>query len=59
MGLIDVPGYAMTILTIVFLGAVNLFGLGVVGAYAWRIYENTKGRPHTVMMRLHEFNKRA
>ena len=59
MGLIDVPGYAMTILTIVFLGAVNLFGLGVVGAYAWRIYENTKGRPHTVMMRLHEFNKEA
>lgn len=57
MGLINVPGYAMTILTIVFLGAVNLFGLGVVGSYAWRIYENTKGRPHTVMMRLHQYNQ--
>ncbi len=57
VGLIDVPGYAMTILTIVFLGAVNLFGLGVVGSYAWRIYENTKGRPHTVMMRLHQYNQ--
>ncbi|VTU18985.1 glycosyltransferase family 2 protein [Variovorax sp. PBL-E5] len=56
-GLISVPGYAMTILTIVFLGAMNLFGLGVVGSYAWRTYENTKGRPHTVMMRMHEFNQ--
>ena len=56
-GFISVPGYAMTILTIVFLGAVNLFGLGIVGSYAWRIYENTKGRPHTVTMRLHDFEK--
>ncbi|MDN8617539.1 glycosyltransferase family 2 protein [Variovorax ginsengisoli] len=57
MGLISVPGYAMTILTIVFLGAVNLFGLGIVGSYAWRIYENTKGRPHTVTLRVDEFNR--
>jgi glycosyltransferase involved in cell wall biosynthesis len=55
-GLIAVPGYAMTMLTIIFLGAVNLFGLGVVGSYAWRIYENTKGRPHTVLMRTHVFS---
>jgi polyisoprenyl-phosphate glycosyltransferase len=58
-GFISVPGYAMTMLTIVFLGAVNLFGLGIVGSYAWRIYENTKGRPHTVAMRIHEFDKAA
>lgn len=57
MGFISVPGYAMTILTIVFLGAVNLFGLGIVGSYAWRIYENTKGRPHTITMRIHQFNQ--
>lgn len=44
-GGIPVPGYAMTIITIVLLGAMNLFGLGVVGSYAWRTYENTKGRP--------------
>ncbi len=54
-GYISVPGYAMTLLTIIFLGAVNLFGLGVVGSYAWRIYENTKGRPHTITMRVHQF----
>lgn len=54
--LIAIPGYAMTMLTIIFLGAVNLFGLGIVGSYAWRIYENTKGRPHTVIMRSHQFD---
>ena len=55
MGLISVPGYAMTMLTIIFLGAINLFGLGIVGSYAWRAYENTKGRPHTIPMKVHHF----
>ncbi|VWX60489.1 Glycosyl transferase [Burkholderiales bacterium 8X] len=59
MGLIVVPGYAMTMLTIVFLGAVNVFGIGIVGSYAWRIYENTKGRPHTLTLRVDEFNGRG
>jgi glycosyltransferase involved in cell wall biosynthesis len=44
-GAIDVEGYSATILVILFFGALNTFGLGVVGAYAWRAYENTKGRP--------------
>lgn len=57
-GLISVPGYAMTMLTIVFLGAVNMFGLGIVGSYAWRIYENTKGRPHTLTLSVNQFNSR-
>ena len=56
-GFVSVPGYAMTLLTIIFLGAVNLFGLGIVGSYAWRIYENTKGRPHTVTLSVHEFDR--
>ncbi len=53
--LIDVPGYAMTINVIVFLGAVNLFGLGIVGSYAWRTYENTKARPIAIPMRVEHF----
>jgi glycosyltransferase involved in cell wall biosynthesis len=44
-GLVAVPGYAGTMLTILFFGALNSLGLGVVGTYAWRAYENTKGRP--------------
>ena len=27
-----------------------LFGLGVVGSYVWRTYENSKGRPGAVAM---------
>lgn len=52
-GAIEVPGYAATILTILFLGAVNLLGLGLVGAYAWRGYENSKRRPLAVVAMRH------
>lgn len=44
-GAIHVPGYAATMLMILFFGALNLMGLGLVGTYAWRGYENTKRRP--------------
>lgn len=44
-GAIELPGYSATVLIILFFGALNTFGLGIVGAYAWRAYENTKGRP--------------
>jgi len=44
-GVVAVPGYAGTMLTILFFGAFNSLGLGVVGEYAWRTYENTKARP--------------
>lgn len=54
-GLIDVPGYAMTLFTITLLGSLNLLGLGVIGSYAWRTYENTKGRPLAIPMKVSEF----
>jgi polyisoprenyl-phosphate glycosyltransferase len=49
-GWINVPGYAATVLVISFLGALNCFGLGVIGSYVWRAYENTKGRPQVIVM---------
>lgn len=48
MGRISVPGYAATMIAVLFFGAVNLFGLGLVGTYAWRAYENSKSRPLAV-----------
>lgn len=54
-GAIAVPGYAATILAIVFFGALNLFAVGTVGSYAWRTYENTKARPLHVVLRRHAF----
>lgn len=44
-GVIDVRGYTPLMLAVLFVGAMNLFGLGIVGAYVWRAYENTKRRP--------------
>jgi glycosyltransferase involved in cell wall biosynthesis len=49
-GAITVPGYAATIMVIVFFAALNLAGLGVIGAYVWRAFENSKGRPGAVVM---------
>lgn len=44
-----VPGYAGTVLAILFFGALNTFGIGIVGSYAWRAYENTKRRPLSIV----------
>lgn len=54
-GQIGVPGYAMTMIAILFFGALNLLSLGIVGTYAWRAYENTKQRPHAVALRVDRF----
>lgn len=55
LGIINVPGYATTILTIIFMGALNLLGLGVIGSYSWRTYENTKQRPLAIAIKTHTF----
>lgn len=49
VGAISVPGYAATIIVIVFFGSLNILGLGIIGSYAWRAYEMTKGRPGAIV----------
>lgn len=56
-GLLQVPGYAGTMLAILFFGAFNSLGLGVVGTYAWRAFENTKLRPLAVIQSEETFNE--
>lgn len=58
-GNIPVPGYAATALTVIFFGGLNSLGLGIVGAYAWRAFENTKNRPLAVVMALQKFDGAA
>lgn len=49
-GNIQVPGYTATVLVVLLVGAANLLGLGIVGGYVWRGFENTKRRPLYVEM---------
>ena len=52
---IPVPGYTATVLLIMFFGTLNILGLGVIGLYVWRTFENTKGRPGYIVATREEF----
>lgn len=55
LGYVTMPGYAMTMLTLLFFGGLNMLGLGIIGAYVWRAYENTKQRPLAVVQHAQTF----
>ncbi len=50
-GAIQEPGYTPLMLVITASTSSILLGLGVVGSYVWRTYENGKGRPVAIAMR--------
>ena len=58
-GAIPVAGYTVQVLMIMFFGGLNAFGLGIVGGYVWRAHENTKRRPHAIVMSRREFGSPA
>ncbi|MGC4065914.1 MAG: glycosyltransferase family 2 protein [Polyangiaceae bacterium] len=49
LGAISVPGYTATVLLVMFFGTLNCLGLGLIGGYIWRTFENTKGRPNYII----------
>lgn len=42
---VDVPGYESIIITLLFLGGIQLVSLGVLGEYLGRVFDEVKGRP--------------
>jgi dolichol-phosphate mannosyltransferase len=39
------PGWASIVVSVTFLGGVQLIGIGILGEYLGRVFEQTKGRP--------------
>ena len=48
---IDQPGFPTLVVSVMFLGGVQLISLGVIGEYLGRVYEEVKGRPLYVVGR--------
>jgi putative glycosyltransferase len=47
-------GWASTIVLLTFFGGLTVFSIGVVGLYVSRIFIETKGRPYTVIRKIHD-----
>ena len=45
-------GFTALILAMTFFFGVNLFFLGIIGEYVGRVYEEAKGRPHYVVLKI-------
>jgi glycosyltransferase involved in cell wall biosynthesis len=58
-GVVTVPGYAATILVLLFFASLNLLGLGIIGSYTWRVYETTKRRPGAIVRDVVELPRQA
>lgn len=54
-GEITMPGYTPLMLAISFFSSTQIFSLGIIGNYVSRVFENTKGRPLTIVAATHEF----
>jgi glycosyltransferase involved in cell wall biosynthesis len=50
LGLIEVRGYTPIMLAVIFFGSLLVLGQGIIGCYVWRIAENTKRRPLSVIL---------
>ena len=55
IGLVNVSGYTTIILSLGIFSGINIFCLGLIGQYIFRTYENSKGRPLSIVSKIDEF----
>ncbi|HXH29470.1 MAG TPA: glycosyltransferase family 2 protein [Bacteriovoracaceae bacterium] len=55
--IIKVPGFSTLAVVISFFGGINALGIGIIGNYTWRAYENTKKRPLYVISKKVNYQK--
>ena len=55
---IFVPGFATTVILIMFMGGLNMLSLGIVGEYLGRIYDEVKQRPQYIIKSIFGFHNR-
>ncbi len=56
---IDIPGYATSIVLTLFFGATNLLGLGIIGEYVGRTFEQSKNRPICIIKEYLDYENEA
>lgn len=50
------PGYSMIVILLLFFGSINLVGIGIVGEYVVRAFENSKRRPEYIFQSEESFD---
>jgi glycosyltransferase involved in cell wall biosynthesis len=56
---VDVPGYESIIVTVLFLGGIQLLTLGIIGDYLGRVFNEVKGRPLFIVRTAHGVDEQA